>query len=62
MANCDVCGSPLSAGVEPGTWQSHVADFNDPHRTLELVRGVVPRLSVGSAADSPDGLDRKSVV
>ena len=55
MADCDVCGSPLSAGIEPGTWQSHVADFNDPHRTLELVRGVVPRLSVGSAA--PDSAD-----
>lgn len=57
MADCDVCGSPLSDGVVGGvgSWQSHVADFNDPHRTLELVRGVVPRLSVGSAA--PDSTD-----
>ena len=57
MADCDVCGSPLSEGVVGGvgSWQSHVADFNDPHRTLELVRGVVPRLSVGSAA--PDSTD-----
>lgn len=58
MADCDVCGSPLSAGAGggAGSWQSHVADFNDPHRTLELVRAILPRLSFGSAAPgSTDG-------
>ena len=55
MADCDVCGSPLSAGIGDETWQSHVANFNDPHRTLELVREILPGLSVGSAA--PDSTD-----
>jgi hypothetical protein len=54
MADCDVCGSPLSAGAGggAGSWQSHVADFNDPHRTLELVRAILPGVSFGSAAPS----------
>jgi len=54
MTDCDVCGSPLSAGAGggAGSWQSHVADFNDPHRTLELVRAVLPGVSFGSAAPS----------
>ena len=58
MAACDVCGSPLSAGAvgEAGSWQSHVSDFNDPHRTLELVRKIIPGLSAGSAEPgSADG-------
>ena len=62
MADCDVCGSPLSAGAGggAGSWQSHVADFNDPHRTLELVRALLPGLSVGSAApSSTDGAKAK---
>ena len=62
MADCDVCGSPLSAGAGggAGSWQNHVADFNDPHRTLELVRALLPGLSVGSAApSSTDGAKAK---
>ena len=54
MADCDVCGSPLSAGAGggAGSWQSHVSDFNDPHRTMELVARELPALSVGSAPPS----------
>ena len=58
MADCDVCGSPLSSGSGGGAvpaWQAHLADFSDPHRTLDLVRGLIPRLTVGSA--SPDSTD-----
>lgn len=54
---CDVCDSPLGGGFGGGgagasTWQQHVADFSDPHRTLELVAGLIPRVTVGSAAPS----------
>lgn len=59
MADCGICGSPLPEGVGDVTWQSHVADHNDPHRTLELVGRIVPGLFVGSAEpDSTDGAKR----
>ena len=55
MADCDVCGSPLSAGAGggAGSWQSHVSDFNDPHRTMELVARELPALPPLAPCDPP---------
>lgn len=49
MDACDVCDSPIGSGFgQPSqTWQEHVADHNDPHRTMDMVRRVLPRLSTG---------------
>lgn len=62
MDACDVCDSPIGSGFgQPGqTWLEHVADHNDPHRTMDLVRRVLPRLSTGSVPptsvdDAKDG-------
>lgn len=57
--NCDVCESPLSEfGVQANSnvLQRHVSNYNDPHRTMELVRNVIPKVDWSLSAPEITGI------